>query len=408
MFKRIFETMFSSLRARSVALWNKIRLFFSPSFWQTKVIAKCRQFFANLFNVRPKDQHDYYTVFAWLVSKRLAYALVVALCVGCILLLSQTLPDMVSSRGESAMPTYRYNSALLKFYNGQARVTAHDGHVAYVGAVEDGAAKGQGALYNKDQSLVYEGSFDNSKYNGEGTQYYPGSGICYTGHFVDNLYDGTGKFFRPSGVLEYEGAFSRGKRMGAGKLYDASGNLIYTGNFRDNDIVFDELLGKTMEEAALIYSGKQTLYMTDDESCIDMKEIGVLCGLKDGSDSLEPEWAIDTVFVPSSSIVLDGIVCTTIEQVATRLGTTEYEGETPVQLSEAIVIDQMTDDAALRFDHIDMETQTLFEEVLQVVAYDQSYPAYVYSFAREGVLYTFYTGAESETKFDFYAITRVA
>lgn len=400
--------MFTALHARSTALWNKIRLFFSASFWQTKVIAKCRQFFATLFNVRPKDQHDYYTVFAWLVSKRLAYALVVALCVGCILLLSQTLPDMIAGRKESAMPTYRYNSALLKFYNGQARVTAHDGHIAYVGTVEDGAAKGQGTLYDKNQALVYEGSFDNSKYNGEGTQYYPGSGICYTGNFVDNLYNGEGKSFRPSGVLEYEGSFSRGKRMGAGKLYNASGNLIYTGNFRDNDIVLDELLGKTMEEATSVYSGKQTLYMTDSESCIDMREIGVLCGLKDGSDSLEPEWTIDTVFVPSSSIILDGIPCHTIEQVATRLGMTEYEGETPVQLPEAIVIDQLSDEAALRFDPIEMETQSLFEEVRQVVSYDQSYPAYVYSFAREGVLYTFYAGAESESKFDFYSITQVA
>ncbi len=406
--KRIFETMFMALRASVTTIWNKVRLFFSPAFWQTKVIAKVRQFFSQLFNVKPRDKKDYYPVFRWLVSKRLAYAIVVALCVGCILILSAIVPEMISGRSSDAMPTYKYNAAMLKFYNGKARVTAHDGHIAYVGDVDDGIAEGTGALYDKDGKLVYEGSFGGSKYNGTGTEYYPGAGIRYTGNFVDNLYDGTGKYYRPSGVLEYEGTYSRGIRMGEGKLYNSSGSLIFTGNFRDDGIVYDELLGKSMEDAAVIYSGDQVLYMTDTESCISMPEIGAVCGLKDGSDSIEPEWSVDSVIIPSGTITLDGIKCDTVEKVAARLGVVEYEGSTAVLLPEAVVINQLKDDAAIRFESIDIETEQEFEEVLNVTSYDRNYQIYIHTFVRDGLLYTFYTGHENESKFDFYSISRAS
>ncbi|MCI7125157.1 MAG: hypothetical protein MR935_02985 [Agathobaculum sp.] len=404
--KRIFDTLFSAFRAKATAFWNRVRLLFTLSFWQTKVVAKARQFFSRLFDVRPRDKNDYYPVFRWLVSKRLAYALVISLCVCCLLLLWRVAADLIPRRDAGAVPTYRYDSLLLKFYNGQARVTARDGHVAYVGAVERGAAEGQGSLYNSSDALVYEGMFSNSKYNGTGTLYYPGGGVRYTGNFVDNLYDGMGKDYRANGTLEYEGAYSRGKRMGAGKLYGASGNLIYNGSFRGGAIVFDELLGKTMAEAAQMYIGAQLLYTTESESCIDMREIGVVCGLKDGSNSLEPEWKIDTVFIPRGELLLDGQLCRTVSEAAAQLGLSEYEGETPVLLPEAVVINLLEGDGALRFGRVEMESEAAFEEAITVHSYDRAYLAYIYSFSRDGLLYTFYVDRQNGEQFDFYSIAK--
>lgn len=402
--KRIFDTLFSALRAKATSLWNKVRLLFTLSFWQTKVVSKLRQFFSKLFDVRPRDKRDYYPVFRWLVSKRLAYAVVVALCVVCLLVLWQIGSGWIAKDG-GGDPTYRYNSIVLKFYSGRARVTARDGYVAYVGDVEKGAAEGQGALYNANNDLVYEGAFSGSKYNGTGTLYYPGEGVRYVGTFVDNEYSGSGKEYRASGVLEYEGEYSQGKRAGAGKLFNASGNAIYAGNFRGGDIVYDELLGKTMAEAAQMYTGTQTLYSSDTESCIDMQEIGVVCALKDGSDSLEPEWSVSTVFIPATEIVLDNVTCTTISEVSDQLGITEYEGETPVLLAEAVTINGLTEDSALRFEKVDMQTDSSFEEVVNVTGYDQNYPVYIHSFKREGMVYTFYTDEENGERFDFYSIS---
>ncbi len=403
---RLFNTLFSAFRAKATGFWNKFRLLLTPSFWQTKVITKLRQFFSKLFDVRPRDKKDYYPVFRWLVSKRLAYAIMVSLCVVCVVVLWQIGSGWIAKSG-TGDPTYRYNSIVLKFYSGKARVTAHDGYVAYVGGVEKGAAEGQGALYNANGDLVYEGAFSSSQYNGMGTLYYPGGGVRYSGEFIENLYDGTGKEYSVGGVLEYEGGYSRGKRSGTGKLYNASGSAIYAGSFRNGEIVYDELLGKSMAEAAQMYTGTQILYSTEDESCIDMKEIGVVCGLKDGSKSLEPEWTVEAVFVPSSSIQIDGVTCASISEVAAQLGITEYEGESPVLLAEAVTINSLTGDGALRFDKVDMQTESTFEEAVNVTEYDQNQLAYLHSFARDGVLYTFYTSEENGERFDFYSVSLV-
>lgn len=403
--KKLFDTLFSAFRAKATSLWNKVRLLLTPSFWQTKVISSLRQFFTKLFDVRPKDKKDYYPVFRWLVSKRLAYAVVISLCVACLVVLWQVGSGWIGKGGQG-IPTYRYDSIVLKFYSGNVRVTAQDGYVAYIGAVDKGAAEGSGSLYNADGALVYEGAFSGSKYNGAGTLYYPGAGVRYTGNFVDNLYDGTGKEYRMNGVLEYEGEYSRGERMGAGTLYGTGGGAVYTGNFRNGGIVYDELLGKTMAEVAAMYTGAQTLYSTDTESCIDMKEINVVCGLKDGSESLEPEWTVDTVFIPATEVLLDGVTYTTISEVAASLGLSEYEGATPVLLGEAVTINRLQGDSSLRFSKVDMQTEAAFEEAVNVTGYDQNYSAYIHSFAWEGLLYTFYTSEENGDQFDFYAISK--
>ena len=402
---KLFNTLFSAFRAKATALWNKIRLLFTLSFWQTKVVSGLRKFFTKLFDVRPKDRKDYYPVFRWLVSKRLAYAVVVTLCVVCLIILWQVGSGWIG-KGGGGIPTYRYNSLVLKFYSGQARVSAHGDYVAYVGEVAKGAAEGQGSLYDEEAQLVYEGAFSNSRYNGNGTLYYPGAGIRYVGEFVDNLYDGAGKEYRKNGVIEYEGEYSRGKRMGAGTLYGSSGSAIYTGNFREGGIVYDELLGKSMAEVAAMYTGTQVLYSAPSESCIDMQEIGVICGLKDGSDSLEPEWSVESVYIPAAEITLDGVQCTSISEVATQLGMSEYEGATAVQLGEAVMINSLEDDGALRFVKVDMQTEAEFEDAVSVTSYDPSYVAYIHAFVREGMLYTFYTSEENGEQFDFYSISR--
>lgn len=401
---RLFNTLISAFRAKAVSFWNKFRLLLTPSFWQTRIISKLRQAFSRMFDVRPRDKKDYYPMFRWLVSKRLAYAIVISLFVVCLIVLWQIGSGWMA-QGGTGDPTYRYDSLVLKFYSGRARVTAREGYVAYVGNVEDGVAEGNGALYDANSDLVYEGAFASSKYNGTGTLYYPGEGVRYTGEFVNNLYDGMGKEYRISGVIEYDGEYSRGKRMGTGKLYNASGSAIYAGTFRNGEIVYDELLGKTMAEAAQMYTGEQMLYTSEDESCIDMQEIGIICELKNGSESIEPEWTVGSVFIPSDEITIDSVSCTSVSEVAAQLGITEYEGQSPVLLSEAVTINSLQDDGALRFAKVDMQTESTFEEVANVIEYDQTYLAYIHSFSRNGLLYTFYTSEENGERFDFYSIS---
>ena len=74
-------------------------------------------------------------------------------------------------------------------------------------------------------------------------------------------------------------------------------------------------------------------------------------------------------------------------------------------LSEAVTINSLQDDGALRFAKVDMQTESTFEEVANVIEYDQTYLAYIHSFSRDGLLYTFYTSEENGERFDFYSIS---
>ena len=76
---RLFNTLLGVVKAKMMALWTKIRLWTSRSYWETKGVNTFRQFFSRLLNVKPRSQSDYYPVLRWLVSKRLAFALVVVL-----------------------------------------------------------------------------------------------------------------------------------------------------------------------------------------------------------------------------------------------------------------------------------------------------------------------------------------
>ena len=111
----LLSTLIAALTAKITALWNKIHLLMTPAFWRTTVTSRLMGFFQKLFDVRPKNKKDYYPVFRWLVSKRLAYAVVVASCVGGLFVLWILSPNLLGSR-ESTLRTYKYNSIPLKFY----------------------------------------------------------------------------------------------------------------------------------------------------------------------------------------------------------------------------------------------------------------------------------------------------
>ena len=110
---RLFTTLFSAFRARITGLWNKLRLYTSLTFWKTRGITKLRQFFGRIFDVKPRDSKDYYTIFRWLVSKRLAYATIILLGVGSLYLILKMSPSVLpgTARAATSLRTYKYNSS---------------------------------------------------------------------------------------------------------------------------------------------------------------------------------------------------------------------------------------------------------------------------------------------------------
>ena len=402
----LLNILIASVRAKMMPLWIKLRMWSSPTYLKAQGLVKIREFFRNLLDVKPRNKWDYYSLFRWQVSKRLAFALVVALGLVAALYIAITVPrDFLKGEGGS-VPTYAYRSIPLKFYDGKVKILAREGYLAYDGNVKDGAAVGEGVLYASDGSKVYEGAFADNMYNGEGTQYYPNGLPKYIGSFTDNLYNGTGSDYRENGTLEYTGGYINGLRAGAGTLHDSVGDPIFKGNFRNGEIAYADFLNRPTGEIAGLYSGDTEVYQSEKEYCVVMKDIDSVYSVKDGSNTLENEWTADRLYVLKNSIMLEGTTCVTIRQLHDILGEPLYYGTAWVNLPEAAAWNVLAARQPEELVSVDITAQEGLEGVYAVSDYDRDFQMYLYSFEKAGVLYTFYFNASGESNFVMYAMEK--
>lgn len=376
----------------------------TPTFWRTTVFTKARQFFSKLLDVRPKDKNDYYGIGRWLVSKRLAFALIAVVGILCIAYIDANVPQKASDGNAATLHTYKYNSLPLKFYNGTVNILAKNGHLAYTGQVSKGAVNGNGILYAKDGTKVYEGAFSDNKYNGAGQLYY-GSGVLeYNGDFSENQYQGKGSFYRPTGTLEYTGDYESGHRSGQGQLYSSTGNLIYTGTFSNDRIVYNELLSKATKAIASMYTGASSVFSTSDEYCVSMDDIGAVYAAQNGEDTLSGDWSVNDIYVLSGEITIGGTCYKSINALTKALGQPDYFGTSSVNLPEAICINKLIDNGNKDISAVSVTSGSAIQNVNSVTDYDSSASVYLYSYISGGLQYTFYaTGAGSDS-FVMYSI----
>ena len=405
--RNILTMLLATVRARMMPLWIRVRMWTSPTYLRSRFLLRIREFFARLLDVRPRHRRDYYPVFRWLVSKRLAFALVVGLGLASAIYIASMMPEgFPGHMGAGGIPSYRYRSIPLKFCSGTVQIVARDGHVAYIGEVEKGAASGMGALYSADGGLRYEGQFENSMYNGEGTLYYTGGRPQYTGSFTDNEFNGNGKYFRSSGALEYDGGYVFGRRTGRGTLYNGVGDVIFQGNFLNDEIVFHDFLNRPASEAAEMYTGETAVYQSEGEACTVMTEIGAAYAVKSGENALENEWTVNKVFVLRDWIPLASGSCTTVRQLIASLGQPLYFGESWVTLAEAAAWNRLAAENPDELESVRMLVEESLENVFTVSQYDRRVKMYLYTFEKDGLLYTFYFTGAGRAEFVMYALEK--
>ena len=400
---KLLNTLLSTLRSKLNRVWTWLRMWTSPQFIQTRALIKVRQFFTKLFDVRPKNKKDYYSVFRWLVSKRLAFAIVIVVGVLCTVYLFSCLPQGFFSGG-SSIATYRYNAIPLKFHEGNVRILAADGHLAYQGEVSKAQCNGQGTLYGTDGKKIYEGAFAEDQYNGVGTLYYPGEIVQYTGDFVDNVFQGQGTSYRQNGTMEYSGAFQNGLWNGQGTLYNAAATPIFSGSFQNGQILFNEFLGKTTSEVSQMYTGLSTVYSTNTEYAVSMDEINAVYAAADGSDSLTGDWTVNQVYVLSDSFPTETGTITTVNDLTAYFGQPDYYGSSYVTLPEAVALNLFAEDSPESVIPVEMETSNSFSDAVTVTSYDADYEVYIYTYIKSGLLYTFYAPASGQEAFLMYSI----
>lgn len=399
----LIQVLLASIKAKITPLVTKFRQLTSASFLRARLIAKIREFFIKLFDVRPKHKKDYYEVFGWLVSKKLAYAILIVIGVLSMIYLVSIRSMYLPQKQTDGIKTYDYDDMMLRFAKGTVRIRGKSGYIAYQGDVEKGGVNGYGNLYGVDGTLLYQGNFVNNEYEGSGTQYYPDGTMHYKGNFSGNLYEGTGKLYRENGTLEYDGEFARGMKEGTGKLYAAGDKPVYEGSFSQDQLVYSAMLGKSTAEVAQSYKGERIIYQDDIQFSVLMPDINALyVGVTD-EENLEDTVMVDSIYVLKNTITFGKNECSTISDLRNVFGTEVYDGNSIVTLPEAVAINYLNKQKQTLTGSVEMDVTEEFTNVFTVEGIQDDYPVYLYSFRKDGLLYTFVCGDRNGT-FAFYSI----
>ncbi|MBQ7955236.1 MAG: hypothetical protein IJ282_05750 [Lachnospiraceae bacterium] len=386
----LLSVLISTLKARITPLWTKLRYWTSWNFIKANILTKIRNALTNLFVVKPRDKDDYYPIFGLLISKRLARAIVIVVGILglCYFLWLNPVSNMIEGAGSSEK-IYSYNSLPLRFAQGNVKIKAKAGHIAYIGNVADGYATGQGALYDKEGNLVYRGNFDLNKYNGQGTLYYANGQEKYKGEFRNNVFAGEGTLFRENGSKQYSGQFADGVFEGEGTLFNNANVGVFTGNFQKGELAYLQLLGKTTTEIAEQYTGNRHIYQSESQWIVIMEDIGAFYVVPTENVSVDNSVKSSAIYVGKEEFAYAGEKFTTIEELKEVLGEPIFEGNSYVNFSEAVGIHWLQQSGKVIPVNAGVEVLQQFDEVSQVDSYSADALVYLYIFQVEDVTYTF-------------------
>jgi hypothetical protein len=396
----LFAVLISTIKARFTPIVTKLKYWTSADFWKTQVYSKIREWLTNIFNVKPRHKKDYYGVFGWLVSRRLCHAAVIVVGMLCLVYLLYVNPIYKLAEGiGSGERIYSYKSLPLRFMEGDVKIEAKSGYIAYEGAVSKGYASGEGTLYDSNSVVVYRGSFDKNMYNGSGILYYPSGQAKYQGEFADNLFEGTGKLFRENGTMIYEGEFSAGLKEGTGTLYNATETAVFTGSFHSDELVYSQLLGKTSEDISDIYTGDKILYIGDDEAVQVMPDIDAYYVASTDEASISDSVTAEQLYVCKDTFIYGDNTCTTIDEVADVLGDPVFEGTSYVIFAEAVGIDWMQKQGYDIPIDVELSAEHPLKESYTVNSFDQDALLYLYVFQKDETSYMFFSQDNDKTFF---------
>lgn len=399
----LLSVLLATAKAKITPIVSKIRLWTSWNFIRTRIIAGIRNFFSSILNIKPRHKRDYYEVFGWLISRRLIFAAMVVLgLVSAFYLFSLRQSFLVEKVG-SGIPTYSYDSVLLRFTKGRVRIKGESGYMAYEGNVDKGRVNGFGTLYTPEGDVVYQGNFENNQYQGNGISYYPGGIQTYVGSFEQNEYHGKGKLYRENGSLFYDGDFVRGVREGYGKLYDHGNNLIYQGSFQGNEILYSELLGKDVAQIGEYYTGTRQVYEAQEELVVEMENIDAMYLAKSDRESLDDANRIQKILVLKDFLSYGNNSYSSIGDLEQFFEQKVYEGNSSVTLAEAIAINKGADITDSPIQKVSLKTEETFRDYCLVEDFDEDYIVAVSSYYKDGLIYTFVKDGD-EQGFLFYTI----
>lgn len=402
-----FSVLLTTLKNSIISVWTKVRYWLTPSFWQSKVLTGLRNFLQKLFDVKPHDKNDYFTVRNWMISRRLGFAVVIVVGLISLYFLITVAGSLGLGKAASdGVRVYRYTSIPLRFAEGNVKIKARSGYIAYEGNVKDGYAEGYGNLYSKDSNLIYSGEFGHGRYNGTGTLFYADGQTQYEGEFADNCFQGTGILYRLNGSKEYEGDFLNGCKEGQGSLFDSGDNIIFTGAFHCDGLVYSQFLAKKTSEIGNIYTGSSRIYSNDADTLVYMEDIQAMYRIDQMQTSVEDEPVISQVYVLNSELIYGQTVISSLDDLTKVMGEPEFQGNTYITLPEAVAVELINQkENPLNID-TQLETAAVYDEVQTVKSYRTMSEIYLYVYQTDDLIYTFFC-EDRNTPFFMYMIEQV-
>jgi len=359
-------------------------------------------------NFKPRNSKDYYSIGRWLVSRRLAVVFFIFLAILIFLYIIIISPIHFFTSFEDGLRVYSYKSVALRFIDGTVKIKSEKGDIAYIGSVSSGKANGDGRLFYENGHLMYEGGFVDNQFEGKGRLYYEENNMPkYDGDFYQNEYQGTGTSFRENGSKEYSGDFIDGKPDGQTAYYDSSNNLIYQGNYSKGQLLYTDLLGKSAQDIAAAYTGKQKIYYNDEWFLVVLVDIQTVYGGTLESSPLEDSVSAENIYVTQSSCYMAGEVYNNIVDIQNKLGSPVYEGNTYLNLPESAAIENSQTALQEMKISTNIEAVSDVENVYRVTAYNSDNLVYIYTFVYEGIQYTFYCKDQSGA-FYMYLLQKIS
>lgn len=397
----LFRGIFDNLNRMYMQKLSKFR----PQNIKSKCLTSIKRFLRRFMNFKPKDENDYYGVAKWLVSKRLALFIVLLVGFSSLFYVFFISPVTFIRSSSDGIRIYKYSAIALRYVTGEVKIKSKKGDIAYVGYVAKGKANGDGKLYYENGNLMYEGDFVDNEYCGDGVEYYESGITKGSGVYKDNILNGEGISYRENGSREYAGNFKDGKADGECEYYDSSSNLVYKGNFIKGHLIYTDLLGKSAEEISKSYNGKRIVYYDDDNFIVVLPEIQAAYGGSSSQNPLENSITAVNTYVMQPELFIAGEIRTNIEDIKKVLGEPVYEGNTYLNMSEIVTLDN--DIEALESLGIEsgLELKTSVDNINNVLHYNNRQLIYIYTFEYEGIQYTFYC-KDKNSGFEMYMIQK--
>lgn len=404
----LFSIIFANIKRIFSKFVAKLKQLTSLTYLKALFNRTVGKFFTTLFDVKPKNKDDYYTVGNLMIGKKLCLAITVVISALALWYILQRLPAAVSSgsvKAQETIPTYKYSSMALKGFNGKANVLAERGYVAYIGDLADGRATGSGTLYGADGGEVYIGEFVENMYDGSGRLFYQGGDLKYDGQFKSNLYNGKGSLYNRGGKMQYNGDFADGLKHGNGTLYDGSVNPIFNGRFYRDVPQYTDFLGKTTADLANAFTGTRKLYTWDSFTCLSYPQLDVMYAVNTQTGDLSGDIKVGMLYVLNEKFTENGSKPLTKDELTQYFGKPIYDGYSFVQFPEIAAITELkTQLSYTGFAGIKKATyEHPYTELYNCTGFDAEGQLYIVTYTENSLVYTFYFEDSTQT-YDFYSV----